>query len=312
MRTPGSLVTRGWADVEAPRSLPHRVRLQLPGHHPWGLRGLGELPVRGGHRAVPVPAQRGGADLRPLCPPHVEARQRRWLWAVRLRPRTLPRACLQWGEGSAGHAPTAWPSLRRGAGLLLRWSHLLLGFVLAVHGAVPVHAGLWRPNLPGVPGALLGWPGRGVPRWVQPRRLLHRLLLEMAWWLVARLAIIPQCAGTPPPGAAPPVFPASAPMSLGSEGGRHVGVCPPGFWCLQGWEAQQEPDLALAGPLFGNKPLCVETNSPLTIKLQCSQVSWCGKKTHHKSLGLRIGPETGFLCLSIVGGGRPLSPLVSC
>lgn len=82
-----------------------------------------------------------------------------------------------------------------------------------------------------------------------------------------------------PPGAAPPVLPASAPVSLGSEGGRHVGVCPPGFWCLQGWEAQQEPNLALAGPIIGNKPLCVETNSPLTIKLLCSQVSWCGKKT---------------------------------
>lgn len=26
----------------------------------------------------------------------------------------------------------------------------------AVHRAVPVHAGLWRPDLPGVPGALLG------------------------------------------------------------------------------------------------------------------------------------------------------------
>lgn len=40
----------------------------------------------------------------------------------------------------------------------------VLGFFLAVHGTVPVHAGLWRPDLPGVPGALLGRPRRGVPR----------------------------------------------------------------------------------------------------------------------------------------------------
>lgn len=95
MQNPGSLVTKGRADIEALCSFPHRVCLQLPGHHPGGLRGLRELPVRGGHGAVPVPPQRGGADLRPLCPPHVEAGQRRRLRAVRLRPRALPGAQLQ-------------------------------------------------------------------------------------------------------------------------------------------------------------------------------------------------------------------------
>lgn len=55
--------SRGQVDMEVPCSFPHRVCLQLPGHSAGGLRGLGQLPLCGGHGAVPVPPQRGGADV---------------------------------------------------------------------------------------------------------------------------------------------------------------------------------------------------------------------------------------------------------
>lgn len=61
-----------------------RVCLQLPGHSAGGLRQRRELPLRGGHGAVPLPARRGWADLRPLRTPHLEAGQRHRLRALRL------------------------------------------------------------------------------------------------------------------------------------------------------------------------------------------------------------------------------------
>lgn len=122
----------------------------------------------------------------------------------------------------------------------------------------------------------------------------------------------PDVLGHPCQGAALSVTPTSAHMSLGNEGGTAWQGPSPGFWCLQREEVWQEPGLMLTwfifflvGPLFRKNNLCVETNSSLTIRLQCCQVSSCGKKTYLKCLGRGIGLEMSFLCPLFVCNERP-------
>lgn len=78
--------------------------------------------------------------------------------------------------------------------------------------------------------------------------------------LVTGHAITPCCAGTPLPGAVPPVTPASAHTSLGNEGRRHGRIRPRGFGASRDRRPGRSPTWHLTGLFYFLSDPYLETN----------------------------------------------------
>lgn len=78
-----------------------RLRVQHHGHD------SGHRRVRSRDRSVPVPAQRRGRRVRPLCCQPLEDRERARLRVLRLRPARLLLAAVQRGATIVSHASSS-------------------------------------------------------------------------------------------------------------------------------------------------------------------------------------------------------------